>query len=230
MITIEEKRLFKQNIIHEIDTWDEMSQVQFLHLFFILNAIWYEKNDRLDMVYWLYSNPESQKFLITEIKIKGKTYKGPGDMFRKLTMGRFMFADNYFYRYHNDHKHEDLDKFVASVLTRKKSFLERIFPKEVNDTETLSHLPEHTKQAILFNYGAVRRKITKQFTHVFPQKQPDQAPRKMPLPRWDKHMWKLADGASDADFKKIADSKALNILQKIDELIEESEKAKRKKK
>jgi hypothetical protein len=51
----------------------------------------------------------------------------------------------------------------------------------------------------------------------------------MPLPRWDKHMWKLADGPSDYDFQKIADSKALNILQKIDELIEESEKKKNRK-
>jgi hypothetical protein len=143
-------------------------------------------------------------------------------------MGQFMFADNFYYRYHNDHKPEDLDKFLASLLTRRKSLMEKILKQDIDDTYILSHLPQHAKQALLFNYGAVRKKLTEKFTHVFPKKQPDNAPRKMPLPRWDKHMWKLAAGPSDADFKKIADSKALNILQKIDELIEESQKRKSK--
>jgi hypothetical protein len=164
------------------------------------------------------------------MKIQGKTFHGPGDLFRNLTMGQFMFADNFFFRYHNDKKPEDLDRFIGSMMTKKQSWIDHLLKKETKYfTETLSKLPEHAKQAILFNYGAVRKKLTEKFTHVFPKKQPDSAPRKMPLPRWDKHMWKLADGASDYYFKKIADSKALNILQKIDELIEESEKKKNRK-
>lgn len=230
MIQVEEKRLFRKNILHQVDRWDEMSPLHFLHTFFILNAPWYDSISRYEIVEWLYNQAESQSWIIDVLKVGGNNYQGPGELFRNLTMGRFMFADHYFSLYHNEHKPEDLAKFLASVYQYQPCLFQKIFHIKKDHTRIMQSLPCHVQQAVLFNYGAVRRKIMNQFPHIFPQGQPDARSGKLPLPRWDKHMWKLAAGPSDSDFKKIADSKALNILQKIDELIEESEKASRKKK
>lgn len=232
-LLLEKKRLLKDPVYKRAETWDQLSQVEFMELFFKLNALWYEKTSRFDLVDWLYSHATSEQFLVQELTIRkvfnGKTFYGPGKGFRDLTMGQFMFADFYNVSYHNERRPEDLSKLVAALFIPENCDDDsRSDQKHIDERAgELNILPDHVRDAVLFNYRCVRRWLTGRFTYVFPKKQPDNAPRKMPLPRWDRYMWNLAEGSSDEDFRKIANSKALNILQKIDELIRESEKRKR---
>lgn len=218
-----------------VESWDQLTQIEFLETFRKLISPWYDKAARYELMEWIYEKVTSEKFLVDELivskRFTNKTFKGPGKGFRDITMGQFMFADFYYFSYQNEKRPYDLLKMIATLFVDKNCQPDDLYDQKQIEirAEELSSIPDHVQQAILFNYGAVRKWLTNQFTYVFPKKQPDSAPSKMPLPRWDKHIWKLADGASDYDFKKIADSRALNILKKLDELIEESEKNKNKK-
>ncbi len=225
---LETKRTLRKNTYRKVDQWDELTQEEFLTVFFQINSPCLEKFPRWELTEWLYNHPATRHFLVERLKAGKRIFHGPGKGFRDLVMGQFMFADLYYHRYHNEKDPADLDKLMAALFTDKycqgvKRYEQRYIDERA---DVLRNLPEHVKGAIIFNYGAVRKWITQQFTHIFPRKQPDEVPTKFPLPRWDRHMWKLADGASDEDFQKIADSKMLNIMQKIDELAEESEKRK----
>src|SRR6056297_2486006 len=133
-----------------------------------------EKYPRWELTEWLYDHPATQEFLVKTLKEKGRIFHGPGKGFRDLVMGQFMFADLYYYRYHNEQNKADLDKLIASLFTDKYcQGVERYEQRYIDKRAAiLNNLPEHVKAAVAFNYGAVRKWVTQQFTHVFPRKQP----------------------------------------------------------
>jgi hypothetical protein len=76
----------------------------------------------------------------------------------------------------------------------------------------------------------MRQSLSKDYPYLFPQKQKKGKGKrnKIEIPRWDKWIWKLSDGNSDEDTNKISESLVRNFLYKINQLIEESQKKKKK--
>jgi hypothetical protein len=214
--------------------WDELSADEFIELFRRINASWYGPVGRLELHKWLYDNQCSPRFLIDTLevpeKIPGltKTLYGPEDGFRNITMGQFLFAETFYYAFLRDNDSRFLHKFLAALFLEKgKKFTEK-------DIDTRAQLFENvifeTAQAILFNYGAVRKDMTLKLKNLFPP--PRETEKKelkaqdIQIPKWDEWMWKLSDGNTDADFDKVANSLVRNILKKIDTLIYESRRKK----
>jgi len=239
----------------KFEHWEELSQGEFLELFRRINAPWFSIDGRLELSKWLYMNQCSVKFLIKKfvianpIKIlwwrisRHTKFYGPAEGFRNMTMGEFLFADVYYFTYLRDQNKEDLNKFIASIFREKKPWYKKAnkdLRREFDETlitvraNVLKNLTTETKQAIVFNYGAVRKDITNGLKFLFPKTKnnvilneaKNLKPNTIQIPQWDKWMWKLAEGNTDEDFDKVANSLCRNILKKIDSLIEESKKKK----
>ena len=166
-------------------------------------------------------------------------------------MAPSIFAETYYFSYLKDKDPEDLNKFIASIFREKRSLLNRVFLKlglvkvTIKDIRTefdetlinaraklLKNLPHETKEAIRYNYGAVRKDMTNSLPYLFPKQNghPEpvegRQPKEIQVPDWATWFWKLAGGGSDDDFDKVANSRVRNILRKIDSLIKESKKRK----
>lgn len=228
--------------------WDELSANELIELFRRINASWYGVESRLELSKWIYSNQCSQKFTVKKITAGKLKFYGPADAFRTMTMGEFLFADTYYFMCLRDKTPELLNKFIATIFRERKSRIRLAFQKrlanrdirfEFDETlitaraKLLESVPQETKQAILFNYGAVRKDMTVNYKYLFPEKNvilseaKNLKPKPIEVPQWDKWMWKLASGNTDEDFDKVANSLCRNVLKKIDSLIEESKKRKK---
>jgi hypothetical protein len=233
------KLTYKHRIL-KAEHWDELNQAEFIELFRRINAPWYEIGSRLELSQWIYNNQISHKFLVKKIKLKRLKLYGPSEGFRDMTSGEFLFADTYYFTYLNNEDPALLDKFIASIFRERKAWF-RFSKKRIDFDEDLinprakllENLPQEIKQAILFNYGAVRGDIIKPLKSLFPQRKSDPKPfkkdgsvakKKIPVPQWEKWMWDLAAGNTDQDFDKVANMLVRNFLKRIDTLIKESKK------
>lgn len=231
--------------------WDELKDFELIELFRRINAQWYDASGRLELSTWLYTEQCSDKFIVNKIKHNKLKLHGPGDGFRNMSGGEFLFAETYYFAYLKDKDPEDLNKFIASIFRDKKSLLNRIaisiglakttikdIRTEFDETlinaraKLLENLPHETKEAIRYNYGAVRKDMTNGLKYLFPkknetaeaQRRGEKKEKEIPVPDWATWFWKLADGSSDEAFDRIANSRVRNILKKIDSLIKESKK------
>lgn len=242
MLTITRKG--KNTTAHK---WDELRDFELIELFRRINAQWYDASGRLELSTWLYTEQCSNKFIVNKIKHNKLKLHGPGDGFRNMSGGEFLFAETYYFSYLKDKDPENLNKFIASIFRDKKSLLNRIaisiglakttikdIRAEFDETlinaraKLLENLPHETKEAIRYNYGAVRKDMTNRLKYLFPVKPNEEKngnkKEEIIIPDWATWFWKLADGSSDEAFDRIANSRVRNILMKIDSLIKESKK------
>lgn len=222
--------------------WDQLSGNELIELFRRINAPWFSAEGRIELSKWLYSNQYSENFLVKKIQTGKHRFHGPIDGFRNIITGEFLFAETYYFTYLKTGEEEFLNKLVATLFRERKFFSK----KKKNDirlqfdetlinarAKLLESVKFKTRQAIMFNYGAVRKDMTKRFRFLFPQRNDDPklvdreaqpAKKNIEIPNWDEWMWKLSAGNSDEDFDKIADMRALNFLKRIDSLIEEAKR------
>lgn len=231
------------------DKWDELRPHELIEIFRRINATWYDTASQLELSTWLYTEQCSDKFIINKLKHNKLKLHGPGDGFRNMSGGEWLFAETYYFSYLKDKDPEHLNKFIASIFREKRSTLNRLavsiglaniairdirteFDETLINTRAklLENLPHETKEAIRYNYGAVRKDITNTLKYLFPVKQDEDKRKKekdkseIPVPNWEMWFWKLAGGNTDEEFDKVANSRVRNILRKIDSLIQESKK------
>lgn len=233
--------------IYEAQKWDELFDYELIEIFRRIHAQWYDVSGRLELSTWLYTEQCSNKFVVNKIRLAKTNFYGPGDGFRNMSGGEFLFAETYYFTYLKDKDPEHLNKFIASIFREKKPILNRLaisiglakvtfkdIRKEFDETlisaraKLIEKLPQETKQAIVYNYGAVRKDMTNALPYLFPKKghpepvegRPDK--KEIIIPNWETWFWKLANGNTDEAFDAVANSRVRNILRKIDSLIKES--------
>ena len=235
--------VYKHRVI-KVEHWDQLSQHEFIELWRRINASWFNAEGRVELTKWLYSNQCSDKFIIKKLKYNRLKLCGPENGFRNMTAGEFLFADTYYFTYLRDNNAEILDKFIATIFRKKAGIFTKVIYRilkrrkfadnriefDENLINARAKLIENIvfkiKQAILFNYGAVRKDMTKKFKYLFPippdPEKNKKTKTKIVIPNWEIWMWQLASGNTDADFNKVASTLALNFFRRIDMLIKES--------
>ena len=111
------------------DRWDELKSHELIEIFRRINASWYDASGRLELSTWLYTEQCSDKFIVNKIKLSKLKLYGPGDGFRNMSGGEFLFAETYYFSYLKDKDPENLNKFIASIFRDKRSLLNRILLK-----------------------------------------------------------------------------------------------------
>lgn len=237
-----------KNKLIEAEHWEQLSADELVELFRRVNAPWFSTEGRVELTRWLYENQCSNRFVVNRIRAGKERFYGPGDGFRDMTAGEFLFAETYYFSYLNTNNQELLNKLVASLFRERGSKMFTRNKNRVEFDETLinarAKLVENvvfeSRQAVLFLYGAVRKDMTKAYPHLFPEKkqksldnkqkahmlrqaQHDKT-RKLPVPKWDEWMWKLSAGNTDEDFDKVSRMLVRNFLKRIDSLIYEADK------
>jgi len=221
---------YKSKIV-KAEHWDKLSKDEFIELFRRINTAWYDVEGRLELFKWIEQNQNTPVFIIEKLKIKTGKFPwrtvvlgGPKNGLRNITMGQFLFAEIYYFAHLRDQITETLNRFIAALYVEKN----QPFDETLINTRAklLENVIFETRQAIMFNYGAVRRNMIQNFKYLFPKANTgtQKAKKKQPvkIPEWEKWMWKLAGGHTDEDFDKIARSLARNVLKQIDTLIYES--------
>ncbi len=147
--------------------------------------------------------------LIKELKTsKGKLY-GPGPRLENVEFEEFAFADTLFNKYSTTKQQSYLDQMIA-VLYRPKSKnynptaadyygdIREIFNKHNIEfrAKLINEVPHKIKEAIVFNYKAVRVWIENRYPNIFPQPIPGEK-RKTTSDnslKWSKIIRDLTDG------------------------------------
>lgn len=114
-----------------------------------------------------------------------RKYHGPDDQLSSLTFAEFMHAENYFSKYDLTKNEQFLNGLIA-ILYRPKASKQQFLvsgdhrtafnPNDVaKRSNKLSRLENDVKQAILFNYAAVRLHFASLFPNVFETPDQDQS-------------------------------------------------------
>lgn len=240
-------QISRKGKVIDIEKWDELFDFELIELFRRIHAQWYDVAGRLELSTWLYTEQCSNKFVVNKLKVDRLKLYGPGDGFRNMSGGEFLFAETYYFTYLKDKDPEHLNKFIASIFREKKNLISRLaassglatstfkdIRREFDETlisaraKLIEKLPQETKQAIVYNYGAVRKDMTNALPYLFPKKEPlaktqsREEKKEIIVPNWETWFWKLANGNTDEAFDAVANSRVRNILRKIDSLIKES--------
>lgn len=223
----------------EVKSWKELNPEEYLEIFRIIYSPWYQDSQRATLLKFLSEVKINSSWLIDQISVSRSTLYGPKDKLRNVTFLEFIFVDT-FYSLYMQKQEGALDKLIA-VLFRakdKKNLIKGDIREDFNENlidnrlKNVAFLPEYYKQAIVFNYGTWRKWIELQYPFVFPRnggkRDATAEPKGIKTPGWEKHLKKLAKGASDKDLHEIGDSLVLNILDRLNTMIEESRKKKRK--
>lgn len=96
---------------------------------------------------------------------KYKNYNLPNPKLEKLSFGQFMFIDTFFSDYSVSNNKDDLDKFVASLLTPDNiEFDDNIFK---NNLKFVKKIPEIIKFSFFLNYRLIKEWLTECYPLIF---------------------------------------------------------------
>lgn len=181
-------------------SWDEITPRQFRQLLnwrvrldndpagrWALLHLWYgiryrltrlltdeQRVDLLALLDFLDERPE--RWLLPRLRVKTRTYVGPGDGLEYLTFGEFMYAQASRDRYQNDEQPADLAKLVASLYRPKARPWQpagdadrQRFDRRQFDAQALrmARLPRPLQLGILMNYEGCLDRFPAQFPHLF---------------------------------------------------------------
>ena len=182
------------------EAWHELSTIQFVNVVeFLSNPFTVDSqviliNSLLNLKTPLHSFPSEvvnfhdflkltdplNDWVIKKLIIEGKTYWGPSDQFRNVSVGEFAFGDSHFSNFLKTNNQDFLNKMIACYFrpedpapnpnrTVKDARL-RFNPLQADENSLVfTKLDQRTKEAILFNYKNMRTWIQDQYSLGFPQ-------------------------------------------------------------
>lgn len=217
------------------DSWNELSEKQFIRLVQLLKKGYITENDRIRLIKtflnikarvfvrlgnlqviqllelsdFLQEEKYFNNILIKELKISRSKLYGPGARFENVEFEEFAFADTLFNKYSTTKKQDWLDQMIA-VLYRPKikkhnptaadyyGDIRETFNKHNIESRAklITCIPQKVKEAIVFNYKAIRVWIEHRYPNIFPPSLPGEKIKQTTdnSIKWSKIIRDLTDG------------------------------------